>query len=96
MIDGDSLAFEEYAPLADLLSDENITEWTGKHDKNAKEIYEGDILLAYHGGKAVVEYDASCAGFRCRNKVEIFDIDPLVWNRREVIGNIFQNPELLK
>jgi uncharacterized phage protein (TIGR01671 family) len=76
-----------------------ISQFTGLTDKNGKEIYEGDILRPTVTGirkDAEVKWDTETASFFAD-----FDYDPkdwyeLVWgNRVEVIGNIYENPELL-
>lgn len=69
-----------------------LMQFTGLHDKNGKEIYEGDIL---HEKK---EKTAPMANNGIDREIIVEDIRHLEFNEVhcEVIGNIYENPELLK
>ena len=74
---------------------------TGLKDKNGKEIFEGDIV-DYKGREAVVKWHGSYASFIYRFvdglKERVSEWDPLflACYNFEVIGNIYENPELLE
>lgn len=65
---------------------ETVGQWTGFKDKNNKRIFEGDIM---RNDGNVVEY---CNGSFCING----DSPIAYWTGTEVIGNIYDNPKLLK
>jgi len=84
-----------------LLAGENgieLMQFTGLLDKNGKEIYEGDITKD-STGVCLIDWNDKLASFCLRRNGWAFDhffgeaVDP---SDVEVIGNIYENPELLK
>ena len=79
---------------------DTVGQFTGRHDKNGKEIYEGDIVVIAGVIKGYVRYNA------CYWRYEIAAADEPLENERipsgrpeecwMVIGNIHDNPELLE
>jgi uncharacterized phage protein (TIGR01671 family) len=74
------------------LSDIDLMQYTGLKDKNGKEIYEGDIMKS----KWIVVWRYESACFVVENKSLGFKdmYVPLTASHNEVIGNIYENPEL--
>lgn len=86
-----------------------LMQYTGLKDKNSKEIYEGDILNLQHRtvgcGKNTKYKNFNClveyykAGFivswpKDYGAYRFRDGD--IFSKSEIIGNIYENPELLK
>lgn len=81
-------------------NDLNLMQSTGLKDKNGKEIFEGDIV-DYKGRRAVVKWHGSYASFIYRFVDElqerVSEWHPLflAYYHFEIIGNIYENKELL-
>ena len=81
---------------------ETIGQFTGLYDKNGKEIYEGDILHTVTFGFEPEEYTAIILYDNCRfqlsNGRNLFYFGQSDLTRMDdtiVIGNIYDNPELI-
>lgn len=71
-----------------------IMQFTGLHDKNGKDIYEGDILQDDCESLCSVVWENSSAQFLVEFEDETQEIDsPHTW--AEIVGNIYENLELL-
>ena len=85
----------------DIVIPETVGQYTGLTDKNGKKIFEGDIVKdSFLLGKVVYAtpqdgFDG-IAGFMVDDVFDGLQNYNDFWNQVEVIGNIHDNPELLK
>ncbi|HFR3829799.1 TPA: YopX family protein [Streptococcus suis] len=94
-----SKVIRRYIPFSEAI----LMQSTGLFDKNGKEIFEGDIVVNKYGNVGYVAYLQQEAGFVVvlkksdyrlghRNTGESYDVT----TNHEIIGNIYQNPELVE
>ena len=94
-IEGHVMAFEKRTSVYY----DSLGQYTGIKDKNRNKIFEGDIFNCWYGEACKVEWNKnrhnwslySITGDHCKLHLDQLDIDFY-----EIIGNIHQNPELLK
>lgn len=90
-----------------LDEDSESNEWTvnndlvlmqssGMRDKNGKEIFDGDVLVSIDGMlNGVVKYNSKLGMWT--NDLLLYNNFEKLWSiadSREIIGNIYENPEL--
>ena len=99
-IDGELTRFYIHHP-------ETIGQYTGLKDKNGKEIYEGDILKTYvetgidsYWKTCKVVWNKMGGAFilkaRTNDEKSWYSLSKIPAGELEIIGNIYENPELLK
>lgn len=89
------LPYPTYISDLPIINDETVGEYTGLTDKNGKRIFEGDILsdgddtykVMFDEGVFRIENSHYTTGVYVAIYIEKID---------EVIGNVYDNPELLE
>lgn len=80
--------FHKFAVYAETLG-----QFTGLTDKNGNKIFEGDILKAGNGHIGYADFSEGGFVLVCRCHSNLTDLYGAI---QEVIGNVHDNPELLK
>ena len=98
---GYSKSSSNYGNYSISFDDIELMQYTGLHDKNGKEIYEGDIV-EWAGYKMEVFWGEDIGigyGFcwrPCGDNTDYHESMTGFIDEYEVIGNIYDNPELLE
>lgn len=92
--------------IKQLIDPETVGQYTGLTDKNGKKIFEGDIVSRYVNQldkrvNASVKNNTTVASWTCefflyKDKKEVFLANRVGKNDCYIVGNIYDNPELLK
>lgn len=98
--DGDVLILE--GRELNLLAECEIQQFTGLSDKNGKEIYEGDIINCI--GQGILFSDELIGEVEFQDFEYVIVTNDNKWPvasfkvlaDKQIIGNIFENPELIK
>ena len=103
----DGLLWWQYGYGCEILSAEErenieLVQYTGLKDKNGKEIYEGDIIKDIENWIGIVEWNKKDCFFNINYPIQketmmfddAFDSNPE--RNAEIIGNIYDNPELME
>ena len=96
----------EGSPFSMHFSEGVLMQYTGLKDKNGKEIYEGDIIKMTEGlnvndwpTEGEIVYNVSSFVMRTFLKEDMIlhlSLNLHDGTKFEIIGNVFENPELLK
>ena len=92
----------KYLRLVANLDETELMQFTGQKDMNGKEVFEEDILKLENGGFGIVQYN----NLNCNYYIQLinFPFNLVVdfkkvfsyQSKVEIIGNKYENPELLE
>ena len=83
-------------PFWEPVDEVELMMYTGQQDKHGKDIYEGDIVKSFNTADTVY-WNEGCSSFYRQNKYEdeSYPVETEYTKYREIIGNEYENPELV-
>ena len=94
---GEQFMVLENEPLLKNYRRVAILQWTGLKDKNGREIYEGDVVFSesnqYYKQDEII-WDCFGMGWDIGKK-DSWKLRSPMSSKTEIIGNIYENPELI-
>jgi len=82
--------------LPEPTNNPDAQEWTGLHDKNGKEIYEGDIVLDHYGADPQRKWQVVYENAQFQIQTNYLMCYLHTADCLEVIGNIYSTPDLME
>jgi uncharacterized phage protein (TIGR01671 family) len=83
----------DYESFNEVVDTSTIGQYTGRKDKNGKEIYEGDIIEKHFGKYEVLFHDCEWVFTKLNDyyKQQFYKLNFFDDKNFEVVGNIFEN-----